>query len=191
MVHCAAIPSDVNPAVRPALDALAVLLTDYHYSAHATTLIVAYVAAEGTLAGAPGLDAEDEADAEMVFVAELEPVAYDAPDWGAIVPPELDPDAGCPPVPDPLPDYRSPEEWEAIEPGPIEPPDSWEGDGSVGWASLPPIRGGGPEPDERDAQDHRDWLASVAGSGPFVPSPADLAEMHAHRDAVELIYGYE
>jgi hypothetical protein len=84
MFHCATIPTDVNPALRPALDGLAGLLTNYHYSAHAASRIVAYVAAEGTLAGAPGLDPEDEPVAETTFVNGLEPVGFDDPAWGSL-----------------------------------------------------------------------------------------------------------
>jgi hypothetical protein len=67
----------------------------------------------------------------------------------------MDPDDGCGPLPE-LPDVRSPEEW------PVEPPDGWEGDGSVGWASLPPISGGAPyEPTPEDLQDLAAWSDAV------------------------------
>jgi hypothetical protein len=71
----------VSPSTRKALEALATLLLDYHYSAHAIGRIAAYAAANGTPTGCAYLDREDEADATEVFVAELGPVDYDSPAW--------------------------------------------------------------------------------------------------------------
>ena len=46
---------------------------DYGYHPHAREAICSYVAREGTVAGAPGLDPGDEADAEIVFEGFVEP----------------------------------------------------------------------------------------------------------------------
>jgi hypothetical protein len=80
----------------------------------------------------------------------------------------VDVDEGAGPIPDPLPEYRSPEEWEATEPGPVEPPDSWEGSAAAGWAVLAeagiaPIAGGAPdfEPSEADLEDYGRWSAAL------------------------------
>jgi hypothetical protein len=81
MSYSGTIPMDVNPSVRKAVGELTTLLSEYGYTPHMTASICAYVAREGTVTGAPGLDAADEADASMVFEAELEPVDYDIPAW--------------------------------------------------------------------------------------------------------------
>src|SRR5262245_13684975 len=72
---------DVNPSVRKAVGELAILLDEYGYSPCVRESICRYTAANGTPTGAPGLDREDEHDAEMVFVAELEPVPFDSDAW--------------------------------------------------------------------------------------------------------------
>jgi hypothetical protein len=72
----------VSPSTRKALEALATLLLDYHYSAHAIGRITAYAAANGTPSGSIYLDREDEEDACMVFEQEQEPVPYDHESWG-------------------------------------------------------------------------------------------------------------
>jgi hypothetical protein len=98
-----------SPSVRKALVQLGVLLDDYHYSQHAKEQILAHVAREGTLAKCEYLDPDDEADCELVFVESLDSVPYSSPEWG---PPDFDPDAGCEPIPDPLPEsFKSPEDW--------------------------------------------------------------------------------
>jgi hypothetical protein len=105
-------------------------------------------------------------------------------------PDDFDVDAGSLPIPDPVPSYLTPEEWEALEPAPIEPPSDWPGDASVGWMSLPPISGGSDEAEPSEA----DWRAACTmfrTPEPFTPSPDDLAEMHSHRDATECMHGYE
>src|SRR4051812_20892025 len=76
-----AVPFHASPSVRKALGELATLLEDYRYSQHARESICAHVAREGTVTGAPGLEAEDEADASMVYEAELTPVPFDSPAW--------------------------------------------------------------------------------------------------------------
>src|SRR4051794_7220259 len=98
MSHCVAIPAAVKAPLRLALDALAEMLSDYHYSAHAATRIVAYVAAEGTLAGCPELHAEDEPVMEMTYVENQVPVPFDAPAWGE--PDDDGPDTGYGQAPD-------------------------------------------------------------------------------------------
>jgi hypothetical protein len=72
----------VSPSTRKALEALATLLLDYHYSGHAIGRIAAYAAANGTPTGCPYLDREDEEDANMVFEREQEPVSFDSECWG-------------------------------------------------------------------------------------------------------------
>jgi hypothetical protein len=71
----------VSDETRHALAAVAVLLGEYGYTPHAAAAICRHVAIHGCLAGAPGLDACDESDAEAVFVAELPEVPYDSPAW--------------------------------------------------------------------------------------------------------------
>jgi hypothetical protein len=73
---------DVNPQFAGALAQLGILLDDYHYSAHAKGRILAWTALHGTPALCPELDLEDEADAELVFVASLPEVPFDSPAWG-------------------------------------------------------------------------------------------------------------
>jgi hypothetical protein len=81
MATIACIPFDVNPHVAIALEQLGVLLDDYSYSQHAKERILAYTAANGTPSMCPELDASDEHDAEMVFVAELPAIPLDDPAW--------------------------------------------------------------------------------------------------------------
>jgi hypothetical protein len=197
--HSTALPRYINPAVRPGLDALSLWLEQNHYSQHARERILAHTAAEGCPFGSPCIELEDEAGASGAFLRALPAVPYDDPAWddesvildvamlaagthpfpmpdddgrdippdAAVVPPELDPDDD---------DDISVEE---LIPSPAkadpdaEPPDSWRGDGSVGWASLPPISGGSPDAPE------------------FTPSDADWADYRSHFDRAELLYGYE
>jgi hypothetical protein len=86
---------------------------------------------------------------------------------------------------------------DALEPVPFDDPAWGEGldeRGPADWpatlaeAGIAPIAGGSPEPSEAD------WRAACElfrEPEPFTPSAADLAEMHAHRDAVECLFGYE
>jgi hypothetical protein len=75
------VPLYASPSVRHAADAVAVLLRDYDYTPHARDRVVLWIRAHGTPTGCPELDREDEADAEMVFVAELEEVPFDSEAW--------------------------------------------------------------------------------------------------------------
>jgi hypothetical protein len=205
MSYSGTIPMDVNPSVREALGELATLLRDYHYSEHAVGRILAHTAAHGTPTGAPELDREDEADAEMVFVAELEPVPFDHESWdredvfldvrlladGTHPFPMPDADEGAGPLPEP-PDVRDPHDWpdddddaigveELVPSSPAkadpdaEPPADWEGSAAAGWALALPPISGG-SPDD--------------GPG-FVPSDEDWADYRQHFDHAEVIYGYE
>ena len=72
---------DVNPQVAVAAAEVGVLLEDYHYSPRARADIVKYIIATGMVDGAPGLDAEDQPDAEMVFEQSLPRVPFDGPAW--------------------------------------------------------------------------------------------------------------
>jgi hypothetical protein len=83
-------------------------LTDYRYTPHAIAAVLAYTAAHGTPSGSAYLDREDEADATEAYISGLDPVPYSSPEWG---PDGLDIEAGCNPIPDPLPDLRDPHEW--------------------------------------------------------------------------------
>jgi hypothetical protein len=213
------IPLHISPSVRPGLDALSLWLENEHYSQHARESILAHAAAEGTPTGSPYLEPGDEAGSNGAFIRALEPVPYSSPAWdledvildaamlaagthpfpmpdddgrdippdAAVVPPELDPD-----------DDDDDLSVEELIPSPAradpdaEPPDDWAGDASVGWVSLPPIRGGGP--DETYDPTPTEWAQACAlfrEPEPFVPSATDLAELHAHRDATEALYGYE
>jgi hypothetical protein len=83
MTYCAAVDARVNPRLAPGLDALRWHLLDHHYSDVAAFDICHHVLEEGTLAGAPGLEREDEALAEEAFVRSLPAVPFDSPEWTA------------------------------------------------------------------------------------------------------------
>jgi len=107
-------------------------------------------------------DADHERLALAVLLDDAMQVVLDRSEESPIHPDDFDLDAGCGPIPDPLPEtFKAPEEW------PIEPPDDWPGDAAVGWASLPP---GGVE---------------------AYRSPEDWAEYRRHFDREDGLYGYE
>ena len=83
MPYCAATDCEVNARVAPGLEALRWHLLDEHYSDAAAFDICWHVLLEGTLAGAPYL--EDEADAEAAYCDALPAVPYDDPDWGPVI----------------------------------------------------------------------------------------------------------
>jgi hypothetical protein len=167
----------VSPSVRRALGVLATLLEDCHYSRHARESICGHVAREGTLAGAPGLDPGDEADAEMVFVAELESAPFDSEAWdrdqGVLFDAEMlaegthpwpipavgDDDRTIPPDAE-LEDYAA---WDARQERLMEE-----------IRALRPISGGAP----------------VDGP-PYDPTPEDLADFAAWSDAVAMRRWYD
>jgi hypothetical protein len=159
------VPFYRNPTLRPGLAALVALLMERNYSGRMVGKVYDFAAVHGTLAGSM-IEPEDEAAAEAAFVDALPAIDFDSPVWGSDE--GLDVDAGSPPLPDPMPEYRSPEEWEATEPGPIEPPDDWKGSAAAGWASLAeagiaPIAGGAPDfqPSEADLEDYGRWSAAL------------------------------
>jgi hypothetical protein len=152
-MHCVTIPSDVKSAIRPALGVLAETLTDRHYSAFAATRIVAYVASEGTVTGAPGMEPEDEAAAEFAFVSALEPVPFDDARWGE----DLDVESGCEPLPE-LPDLRDPHDW-------CHP--------ALRAAGIPPVSGGAPGRLDGDVRDFEEWLDQVDQPYPPADQPVD------------------
>ncbi len=166
----ASLPLHVSPSVRKALGELSTLLEDYHYSQHARESICAYVAREGTVTGAPGLDAEDEADASWVFENELEPVPFDSEAWdrdqGVIFDVELLIAGNHPwPLVQDQDDDRTAPDFDASRRAiaasdPIPP--------------LPPTSGGAPD-DEPE----------------FTPSPADWEDYRNHFDQHEPMFGYE
>ncbi len=69
---------------RPELALLRVHLMSIGYSSPATGRIADYAETEGTLAGCPELDAADEAEAEVVFVREMDAVPSPSPYWGSM-----------------------------------------------------------------------------------------------------------
>jgi hypothetical protein len=158
------IPMDVNPHVAAAAEQLGILLDDYHYSPHCRDAIVAYTVAHGTPTGAPGLDREDEHDAEVVFVAELKPVPYDSPAWDDEF---VFLDA----------------EWLAagVHPLPFAEPDAPDGNPHLHFPGIASVA-------------ERNGLAPIAGGAPeFEPSPEDLSDYHAwaedldrRRDAMDM-----
>jgi hypothetical protein len=126
-----------NP-LQAGLDALSLLLEDYHYSQTAREAIVTYTAVHGTPSGNEFLDAEDEHDANMVFEESLPAVPYDSPEWG-----------------DPL------DEATLIS---HEAPDGRHvARKMMDAGSLPPIAGGGPEfiPSAEDLADYAAWAEEL------------------------------
>jgi hypothetical protein len=172
MSRMSGIPFDVNPQIRTALVQLSILMDDYHYSQHAKERILAYTALHGTPSLCPELDVEDEADAELIFVAELPAIPYDSPAWdddGSVI---LDmPMLWTGTHPYPLMDPSEPDEATLIS--------HEASDGAVVAAKmiesgvLPPLSGGSPEPyipSKEDLQDLADWLEQL-------DRERDIAEM--------------
>ncbi len=175
----ASLPLHVSPSVRKALGELSTLLEDYHYSQHARESICAYVAREGTVTGAPGLDAEDEADASWVFENELEPVPFDSEAWdrdqGVIFDVELLIAGNHPwPLVQDQDDDRTRPDFDASrraiaasDPLPAELPESFRLPSEWNDEPLPPIRGGSDEAE------------------PFEPGPDDLADYAAWSEELD------
>lgn len=69
---------------RPELSMLRVHLMSIGYAHSTAERVAAYAEEEGTLAGCPDLDGEDEREAEEVFVSEMDPVPSPSPDWGSM-----------------------------------------------------------------------------------------------------------
>jgi hypothetical protein len=159
----ASIPLHVSPSVRHAVAELATLLLEYGYCPTVSEGICRYTMANGTPTGAPGLDAEDEADAEAVYVAELEPVGLDHESWDADAGVILDVDLMIRQA-HPFPFDPNSVTTEEFPPAGIE----------AIAAALPPVAGGSPEaePFEPTAED----LADLA---------AWSAELEARRNAAE------
>jgi hypothetical protein len=72
----------VNPQITRAAEQVDVLLADYRYDPAARGVIWRHIATTGRVTDAPGLDPEDRADAERVFIESLEPVDYGSDAWG-------------------------------------------------------------------------------------------------------------
>jgi hypothetical protein len=82
------------------------MLDEYGYGPSAAAAIVRHTAATGTPAHAPGLDPEDEQDAELVFTSELTEVPFDSPAWDRYEDVCLDAELlSCDEHPWPLPAY--------------------------------------------------------------------------------------
>jgi hypothetical protein len=148
----ASIPLHVSPSVRKALGELATLLRDYHYSEHAVGQVVAYTAREGTPTGSPYLDREDEADAEAVYVAELEPVDLASDAWDRDTSVIFDAAMladGSHPWPIPVTGDDDPTEPDDFAAAALED------------LALPPVAGGSPDDD---------------GPAPYEPTAEDLAD---------------
>jgi hypothetical protein len=177
---CPSVPYYRNPTFRPGLAALVELLMGRNYSSHAIGRIFDFVACNGTLEGSL-VEEEDMADAEAAFVDALPAIPYDNEVWGED--PEDHPDDAD----------RTTKPVDDEGPFPIEPPDDWPGSSHAGWVMLPPIRGGSEEaePFEPSPAEWAQACALFREPELFIPSADDLAEMHAHFDQVEPMYGYE
>lgn len=157
------VPFDVNPSLAIALDDLASILRDYHYSEHAVGRIVAYTARQGTPSGCPELDPEDECDAEAVYVEGLPEVPMDSPAWDRedafLVVEWLA--AGVHPLPFAAEPDDDTGEWPV--PAEADAPDASPHARFPGIASLaermalPPLSGGSPEPTAEDLSDYGAW----------------------------------
>jgi hypothetical protein len=166
MSHSSTIAMDVNPQIRAAALQVGILLDDYHYSPHARDAIVRHITATGCVTDAPGLDREDQADAEAVFVAELEPVPLSSDAWdrdtGVLFDAELlvtgHPWPYGPQVGDDDRDFDA--AMAALEDLPT----------ANGWTPLPPISGGAPLNGDRD--DFEAWLSQVDAGYPPADQPA-------------------
>jgi hypothetical protein len=166
ILHAPSIPLHVSPSVRKAVAELGVLLDEYGYSPTIRESICRYTAANGTPTGAPGLDPEDEHDAELVFVAELEPVPFDSPAWDRDTSVILD--AGM------LADGTHPFPIPTVGDDDRAEPDDFAA-AALEDLTLPPVCGGGPDDD-----------------GPeFIPTESDWEDYCNHFDEVEVRYGYE
>jgi hypothetical protein len=144
-----------DPALREGVGALYTwLLIERDYTQLARESICRHAYREGTLEGAGYLDADDRAEADEVFIAALEPVPYDSPEWGD--PDGLDVEAGCKPLPE-LPDLRDPHDWPDVGYGQA-PDEHWRHPhSSDGAGPLPPLSGGAPEPTAEDLEDYGRW----------------------------------
>lgn len=83
--------STVHPAAargklhwRPELALLRAHLMSIGYSHAGAARVAAYAEDEGTLSGCPDLDAEDEPEAERVFIESMEDVPGPSPAWGSM-----------------------------------------------------------------------------------------------------------
>lgn len=153
------IPLDVNPLQADALSALADFLEDRHYSPHMTGRILRSVGAHGTLAGS-GIEPEDEADAEAVFVGNLPEIGFDAEVWNRE-------------------DVFLDVELMALDRHPLpfgDGPDAPDADPAIHFPGTPsladrlgirPIAGGSPQADEpfrptaEDLADYAAWAAEL------------------------------
>lgn len=130
--------ADPSAIPGPAILATFEALFNIGYGGRQADAIVAYLQREGTLAGAPCLDATSEAIVERAYVAALPAVPFDDAAWGSdddlddldlVVP--IDPDG-------PGPDLAGEEEPTGeYPPVPVEPPDEWQGNAEAGWAYHP------------------------------------------------------
>jgi hypothetical protein len=185
------IPTPLAPGDQLALACLYNWLLDQNYHQHARETIIAHVIREGTLEGCLEIEPEDMAAAEQVLVNGFDPVPIDDPSWG-----DFDPDAGCEPIPDPLPDnFGLPEEWND-EPRPANwdaPDSSWEGRTPRTVRELPPgptgrrfeilpVRGGSPDeeyrPSAEDLREYAEWSAQLDATRAFYDRHS-LAEFNA------------
>jgi hypothetical protein len=162
----ASLPLYENPHLVLGLVALGDWLTDRHYSSHAAGHIVHFASVHGTLAGAPLLEAEDEAGAEAAFVDALPAACQCNPAWGD----DEDPNDG---------DLQH-TEWDDLIPM-FDP-------------AAPDVADDGELPSERvdenlgrDAIDILDALGLAPISG-GAPSSADLAELNAWLEQADADY---
>jgi hypothetical protein len=175
-----------NPQLKPGLAALATWLIENHYSSHAIGRVQAFVAVNGTLAGAPMLEPADEPEAEEAFTAALPAVALASDAWDRDQSVLFDTEMLVEGHPWPIPAQGDDDRTvppPGIDPEPYEP--TAEDDAAYrAWLAdreeagdrepvLPPIAGGAPEPE------------------PFTPSAEDWRDYHRHFDAVEPRYGYK